>query len=78
MCIDVYIAACDIVCAHQALDAVDMIVMKVAVDHGANGFVRDLAKFPQHFAALGFTKLHNVQGGIDAWSQQIDPSVPRY
>jgi rhodanese-related sulfurtransferase len=20
----------------------------------------------------------NVEGGIDAWSEQIDPSVPRY
>ena len=32
----------------------------------------------EHFAALGFTNVHNVVGGIDAWSQQIDPSVPRY
>jgi len=26
----------------------------------------------------GFTKVSNLTGGIDAWSQQIDPSVPRY
>jgi monothiol glutaredoxin len=32
----------------------------------------------EHFAALGFTNVHNVAGGIDAWSQEIDPSVPRY
>ena len=32
----------------------------------------------EHFAALGFTNIHNVLGGIDAWSQEIDPSVPRY
>ena len=32
----------------------------------------------ENFAAEGFTNIHNVQGGIDAWSQKIDPSVPRY
>lgn len=32
----------------------------------------------EHFRALGFRNVHNVAGGIDAWSQQIDPSVPRY
>ena len=32
----------------------------------------------EHFAAMGFAKVHNVLGGIDAWSQQIDSSVARY
>ena len=32
----------------------------------------------EHFRGLGFRQLFNVEGGIDAWSQQIDPSVPRY
>jgi monothiol glutaredoxin len=32
----------------------------------------------EHFAALGFTNVHNVVGGIDTWSQEVDPSVPRY
>lgn len=32
----------------------------------------------EHFRSLGFKNVHNVAGGIDAWSQQIDPSVPRY
>lgn len=26
----------------------------------------------------GFTDVHNLEGGIDAWSLQIDPEVPRY
>jgi rhodanese-related sulfurtransferase len=26
----------------------------------------------------GFTEVVNLQGGIDAWSHEIDPSVPRY
>ena len=26
----------------------------------------------------GFTQVQNMTGGIDAWSQEVDPSVPRY
>lgn len=26
----------------------------------------------------GFQQLHNLVGGIDAWSRQIDPAVPLY
>jgi sulfur-carrier protein adenylyltransferase/sulfurtransferase len=26
----------------------------------------------------GFTNAYNLEGGIDAWSDQIDPSVPKY
>jgi rhodanese-related sulfurtransferase len=26
----------------------------------------------------GFEKVQNMAGGIDQWSEQIDPSVPRY
>lgn len=29
-------------------------------------------------AQNGFSKLANVAGGIDAWSRERDPSVPRY
>ena len=32
----------------------------------------------EHFRQQGFTNLFNLEGGIDAWSRQIDPSVPRY
>jgi monothiol glutaredoxin len=32
----------------------------------------------EHFLALGFRNVANLAGGIDAWSQQVDPSVPRY
>ena len=27
---------------------------------------------------LGFERLFNLSGGIDAWSQLVDPAVPRY
>jgi rhodanese-related sulfurtransferase len=26
----------------------------------------------------GFDNLHNLQGGIDAWSRSVDPAVPLY
>ncbi len=32
----------------------------------------------EHFAAHGFTQVHNITGGIDAWAERIDASVPRY
>ena len=32
----------------------------------------------EHFRGLGFTHVYNVTGGIDAWSDQVDDSVPKY
>lgn len=32
----------------------------------------------EHFVAQGFSKIYNVEGGIDAWSVKVDPKVPRY
>jgi rhodanese-related sulfurtransferase len=26
----------------------------------------------------GFSKVHNLSGGMDAWSKSVDPSVPVY
>ncbi|CAN5278122.1 rhodanese-like domain-containing protein [soil metagenome] len=31
-----------------------------------------------YLAQSGFGEVVNLQGGIDAWSQQVDPSVARY
>ena len=32
----------------------------------------------EHFREHGFTDLYNVEGGIDAWSKDVDPSIKRY
>ena len=26
----------------------------------------------------GFAKIHNLQGGVDAWARTVDPNVPTY
>jgi monothiol glutaredoxin len=36
------------------------------------------AQAAMYFAQQGFSDLYNVVGGIDAWSLQVDPAVPRY
>ncbi|MGV3526452.1 MAG: rhodanese-like domain-containing protein [Candidatus Sericytochromatia bacterium] len=32
----------------------------------------------EYFQQQGFHNVRNLTGGIDAWSLEIDPSVPRY
>ena len=29
-------------------------------------------------ARNGLPRVHNLAGGIDAWSRQVDPAIPRY
>jgi monothiol glutaredoxin len=32
----------------------------------------------ERFAAHGFSNIHNVEGGMDAWASEVDSGVPRY
>lgn len=41
--------------------------------HGARS-----AQVAYFLAQQGFSRVANVEGGIEAWSLQVDPSVPRY
>jgi len=41
--------------------------------HGMRSF-----QAAEHFTARGFKNVFNMTGGIDAWSNQVDPSVPKY
>ena len=34
--------------------------------------------FAQQLVNAGYRNVHNLQGGIDAWSKEVDPNVPRY
>jgi monothiol glutaredoxin len=44
--------------------------------HCHHGFRSQAAA--QQMLAEGFRNVYNLRGGIDAWSQLVDPSVPRY
>jgi rhodanese-related sulfurtransferase len=57
--------------AHQELDPEDSIV--VVCHHG----VRSL-NVTAWLRQQGFEKAQSMRGGIDAWSRQIDGSVPLY
>jgi rhodanese-related sulfurtransferase len=41
--------------------------------HGARS-----QRVAQFLEAQGFTQVVNIAGGIDAWSQELDPRVARY
>ena len=32
----------------------------------------------EHFRLQGYTRVYSLRGGINAWSEQVDSSVPRY
>ena len=32
----------------------------------------------EFFVSQGFVEVYNLRGGIDAWSREVDPAVPRY
>jgi len=32
----------------------------------------------ERYVREGFTNVYNLEGGIEAWSQKVDPTVPRY
>ena len=36
------------------------------------------AQAAEHFRQLGFTEVYSVEGGIDAWAQHADGTIPRY
>jgi len=46
----------------------------VFVDHKGTRAMDAAAYFSGH----GFTQARSLRGGIDAWSQEIDPAIPRY
>lgn len=35
-------------------------------------------RMAQQLVELGFREVYNLAGGIDAWSKEVDPNIPRY
>lgn len=31
-----------------------------------------------YLAGQGYGKVHNLDGGVDAWARRVDPSMPQY
>lgn len=54
-----------------ALDAAEEIVFMC--HHGIRS-----AQVCAALARSGFARLYNLAGGIDRWSAEVDPTVPRY
>jgi len=46
----------------------------VLIDHTGSRILDAAA----YFAGHGFTNVKGLRGGIDAYSEQADPSLPRY
>ncbi len=61
----------DLASRMSELDTADEIVIHCKVGLRSATAVRVLQK-------SGFSKLLNVEGGIHAWSERVDPSVPKY
>ena len=57
--------------AHQELDPEDHLL--VLCHHGARSL-----SVTNWLRQQGFDQAQSVAGGIDAWSCQIDPAIPRY
>lgn len=68
--------------AHQVLDEHSLATLAALPKDAALAFLchhgNSSRQAAEHFRGLGFRHVHNIDGGIDAWAQQIDPSVPRY
>jgi rhodanese-related sulfurtransferase len=57
--------------AHQELDPDDRLL--ILCHHGARSL-----SVTNWLRQQGFESAQSVAGGIEAWSREIDPSVPRY
>jgi len=68
--------------AAKPMNSETMQLMEVLPKDTALAFVCHVGNRSQvaaeHFRKQGFTNVNNVVGGIDAWSKEIDSSVPEY
>ncbi len=67
----IHIAMSDVQQRHTALSP------EVAVAVLCHSGVRS-ARVAHYLAAIGFQRIANITGGIDAWAQDLDETIPRY
>lgn len=58
----------------EMLTSWDRGALTVFIDHHGRRSMDAAA----YFAGHGFTQARSLRGGIDAWSQEADPEIPRY
>jgi rhodanese-related sulfurtransferase len=58
----------------QRLDKLDRARPVVVMCHSG----RRSRQVAEYLIANGFDNVFNLEGGIDAWSRQVQPSLPRY
>jgi rhodanese-related sulfurtransferase len=58
----------------QQLFAGDSSARLLLFDHSGKNVLDQVAWFRGH----GLKETYGLRGGIDAWSREIDPSIPRY
>ena len=58
----------------SAMSEWDRAALMVFVDHHSARSMDAAA----YFAGHGFTNVRSLRGGMDAWSAEVDPNVPRY
>lgn len=61
----------------QAVSGIDALPRDATLVFHCHSGVRSQSA-AEYFRDQGFTNVFNLAGGIDAWSQEVDPSVPRY
>jgi rhodanese-related sulfurtransferase len=57
-----------------SIESLDRTRSTVVICHHGVRSLQVVAFLQQH----GFTNLHNLQGGIDAWSREVDPQIAVY
>lgn len=58
----------------EMLTKADRAALIVFIDHTGKRSIDAAA----YFAGHGFSNVKSLRGGIDAWSAEVDPNVPRY
>src|SRR5690606_11881865 len=61
----------------QGRDAIESLPNDTAIAFMCHGGGRS-GRAAEEFRAMGFNNVHNVEGGIVAWSRTVDDSIPEY